>query len=62
MKADTRFFTCLRHAHVYAPEDLGVVDLLLAGEKLPASAKIWRHRPVLIVRKSICRGLLSCQA
>nr|WP_317429512.1 beta-aspartyl-peptidase [uncultured Mitsuokella sp.] len=34
MKADTRFFTCLRHAHVYAPEDLGVVDLLLAGEKI----------------------------
>lgn len=28
------FFTCLRHAHVYAPEDLGIVDILMAGEKI----------------------------
>lgn len=30
------FFTLIRHAHVYAPEDLGVTDFLIAGEKIAA--------------------------
>ena len=30
------FFTLLKNAHVIAPEDLGVKDILIAGEKIAA--------------------------
>lgn len=34
--ADKPFFTLLKNAHVYAPEDLGSRDILIAGEKIAA--------------------------
>ena len=33
------FFTLLKHVHVYAPEDKGVQDILIAGEKIAAMGK-----------------------
>lgn len=34
------FFTLLKNVHIIAPEDLGVKDILMAGEKSPLSVKI----------------------
>lgn len=34
MNTEKRFFTLLKNAHVIAPEDLGVKDILVAGEKI----------------------------
>lgn len=34
MKTKKTFFTLLKNAHVIAPEDLGVKDILVAGEKI----------------------------
>ena len=33
------FFTMLRNAHLYAPEDQGIQDLLIAGEKIAGIGK-----------------------
>lgn len=33
------FFTMLRNAHLYAPEDQGIQDLLIAGEKISGIGK-----------------------
>ena len=33
------FFTILRNAHLYAPEDQGIQDLLIAGEKIAGIGK-----------------------
>jgi beta-aspartyl-dipeptidase (metallo-type) len=34
MNTKKTFFTLLKNAHVIAPEDLGVKDILVAGEKI----------------------------
>lgn len=36
------FFTMLRNAHLYAPEDQGVQDLLIAGEKIAGNRQKYR--------------------
>lgn len=37
--SDKPFFTMIRNAHIFAPEDLGIQDMLLAGEKIAGIGK-----------------------
>ena len=37
--SEKTFFTLVRNAHIYAPEDLGIQDVLLAGDKIAQIGK-----------------------
>lgn len=56
------FFTMLRNAHLYAPEDQGVQDLLIAGEKIAGIGKISSRQKASTAVRLTSRVPAYCQA
>ena len=56
------FFTMLRNAHLYAPEDQGIQDLLIAGEKIAGIGKSIEAPKGIECREIDSRAHVYCQA
>lgn len=57
MKNKKPFFTLLKNAHIFAPEDKGQQDILIAGEKIAAIGKDLTMPPVYNCPVVDCTGL-----
>lgn len=50
MNTKKTFFTLLKNAHVIAPEDLGVKDILVAGEKIAMIGEVFLYQQYMIAK------------
>ena len=50
MENSKPFFKLLKNVHVFAPEDKGIQDILIDGEKIAAIGKIYFYRLFISVK------------